>query len=197
MKLAFIKPHMCGSCGTKVKQKCSWVWLPIDFIPSLPWYQLSLGWKSLFQRFCNVCGGAKNSTQVLPGVIGKKKFKNFPRWDTRARSYSKFQNQGPVLSSQNVQIHRHGKENVILIHRRGVPGKKILFFDPRNSRKTLPCPNISRQMVSREKNMSLCSYQSAFPVSCAQIRWALFFTNPVSIKLHLSPSSSSISMDRL
>ena len=151
-----------------------------------------MGWESLFRCAyyssvwqclwpCKI-PARKNSTQVLPGVIGKKKFKYFPRRDTQARSYSKFQNQGPVLSSQNVQIpcqnvqiHRHDKENVILIRRRGVAGEI-----PRNSRETLPCPDLSRQMVSREKIMSLCSYQSAFPVSCAQCRRVLFFTNPVS-----------------
>ena len=122
-----------------------------------------MGWESLFRCAyyssvwqclwpCKI-PARKNSTQVLPGVIGKKKFKYFPRRDTQARSYSKFQNQGPVLSSQNVQIpcqnvqiHRHDRENVILIRRRGVPGEI-----PRNSRETLPCPDLSRQMVSREK----------------------------------------------
>ena len=30
--------------------------------------------------------------------------------------------------------------------------EKIRFFNPRNSRETLPCPDLSRQMVSWEKN---------------------------------------------
>ena len=85
-------------------------------------------------------------TQVLPGVVGKKKFKKFPRRDTLVRSYSKFfphrgqsglakmyqflpictyscQNvqfprQNVQFPRQNVQIPHHGEENGIIIPRR-------------------------------------------------------------------------------
>ena len=58
----------------------------------------------------------KFNSSLAGGVVGEKKFKKFPRQETGQESLQIFSSLGPVSSRQNVQIPRHVKENVIIIH---------------------------------------------------------------------------------
>ena len=58
-----------------------------------------------------------------------------------------------------MQIPHHGKENVIIILCRDAPARKKSFFNPRNSRRTLPHPPIPCQTRSRGKEC--CGLQGA------------------------------------
>ena len=75
---------------------------------------------------------------------GEKKFDVFSCWCVQF-----FPRWGQ--SCQNVQIPRHGEENVIMPKCLAGSCWQEFFFDPRNSRHTPNRPDLSSQMVSQEK----------------------------------------------
>ena len=127
------------------------------------------------RRFGNVVAvqdpGEKKSTQVLPEVGGEKKIQKFSspghtgeelllifpcRGQSRLTKMCKFL----------AKMCKFLEENVIIISFRGLlvrkkstfflpTRKKICFFDPRNSSHAPNRPDLSRQMVSREKTLWL------------------------------------------
>ena len=107
---------------------------------------------------------------VCPSQI---KLRNFPFRDTLASSSSKclslqslsrlakvykfspkctISHQNVQISCQNMQISCHGEKNAIIIQRQDLLARKKRFFDPRHSRQVPNRPDLSCQMVSREKN---------------------------------------------
>ena len=60
--------------------------------------------------------------------------------------------QNVQISCQNMQISCHGEKNAIIIHRQDLLARKKRFFDPKHSRQVPNRPDLSCQMVSREKN---------------------------------------------
>ena len=96
---------------------------------------------------------------------------------------------------QNVTVFRHGKKNVNLIPCQVLLVRKKLIFLIQGILARLPCPNLSRQTVSREKKLWLTKIVTVLPEDQLEVYTSIWL-KIIDANLHKMGKTISIFLDK-